>query len=162
VKNLNIAESCTFTALTLPSAPSSPAYPGTGIAEHPASYIVDSLGTLGTEISAQKTCDTTVRNPSNAWGRIPLLAPPSDVERALQTDQSYNCTITYDNGGGKAGVLTPKSGCCAYEPGTTTPVVNVVTGPPVVTGSEAQTAHLEPSTTRSVPPATPLCGVPTY
>lgn len=90
--------------------------------------------------NADLTCDRTVQSAGELWAKFPLLAPAPDVERALAADTTYGCTITYDNGGGKAGKATPKEGCCGTS-------VNVWTG---VTGTDYKilnrSAHLEPGT----------------
>ena len=121
VKNTASA-ACTFSSLTLNSS-----YPAAGQANHPAD---------------PNTCDRTVTTPGLAWPRFPLLAPAADVESAISSDSSYQCMVTYDNGGSKTGVKTPSSGCCAAGN------VGVSTG-----AAGPATAHLEPDRP---------CIVPTY
>lgn len=133
-----------------------PAFRSDRAAHHPSDYLVDSFaiqggatcisggststdagGTLSCNYCAHQTCDRTVQTANLAWHRFPLLAPPSDVERTLSSDPSYLCSVTYDNGSGKAGIMTPSEGCCGAS-------VQVWTG---LSGSTAQanrSAHLEP------------------
>jgi hypothetical protein len=60
------------------------------------------------------------------------MARPAEVEAAITNDNSYNCTVSYDNNGPKTGKVTPSGGCCG-------PVVYMKTG---LGGNMA--AHLEP------------------
>jgi hypothetical protein len=92
------------------------------------------------------TCDRTVVNPGIgiAWPKFPLLAPEADVTKALQTDASFGCTMTYDSTGGKTNSAdftlgsTPSQGCCS----------NVA--PPAGAGNSA---HLEPTPAPTSTPA---------
>lgn len=77
-------------------------------------------------------CDRTVRTPSIDWYEFPLLAPEADVERALRNDPEFECRVTFDAGGTKAGKQSPSGGCCGSS----------VTMNPSIEGQD--TAHLEP------------------
>ncbi len=93
------------------------------------------------------TCDRTVVNPSNGitWAKFPLLAPEAEVTKALQSDKSFGCTMTYDYGGGKvnssdfAAGQTPSQGCCS----------NVAPA-----AGAGNSAHLEPTAAPTSTPAT--------
>lgn len=96
VKN-SISNDCTFTRIDLP-ANTRIAYPSNGKATHPGDL---------------KTCDRTETSTTPGVPYFPLLAPEEDVEKALKTDSSYGCAITYDNGGTKSQRgQTPQAGCC--------------------------------------------------
>lgn len=148
--------SCTFTPLTIPSAyPNAPgANPRRGLARHFANDQIDSIG--GIPLYASETCDRTVVNPMNGvlWGRFPLLAPPNGiskqgpgvgagVEEAIASDPSYQCTVTFDNGGTKTGKYTPTQGCCGAN-------VYAWTGA-AAAPNNASSAHLEPDAACLVP-----------
>jgi hypothetical protein len=75
------------------------------------------------------------------WARFPLLARPAQVESAMNNDSSYNCTLSYDGGGGKSGKKTPTGGCCGS-------VVSVKTG---IGSAGASAAHLEPDVSCVIP-----------
>lgn len=127
--------------LTIPSAPTYPASTATtGLARHSSLQAWD-----GT--TADKTCDRTVINPLNGigWPRFPLLAPPSDVESALAstTDTSYQCTVSFDNGGSKTDKYTPTEGCCGANTQAWTGLG--------LSSRNANSAHLEPGTACLVP-----------
>ncbi|MBL7716534.1 MAG: hypothetical protein JNL01_13800 [Bdellovibrionales bacterium] len=136
--------------------------PGTqatvGPAWHPNNYLVDSNTPRAGNVCsnggnydalsntcyycAHQTCDRTVSAPSSAaWPFFPLLARPERVEQAIMSDTTYNCTVTYDNGLGKMGKVTPNQGCCGTA-------VQVWTGfdssaAPNINRANT-TAHLEP------------------
>lgn len=103
------------------------------------------------------TCDRTVVNPSSGitWPKFPLLAPEADVTKALQSDKSFGCMMTYDNNGGKVNTSdftlgsTPSQGCCSNA------------APPAGAGNSA---HLEPTSAPTTTPAvyTPSCIPPKY
>jgi hypothetical protein len=107
--------------------------------------------------SGGATCERTVVNPSNgvAWMKFPVLAPEAEVTKALQSDASFGCTMTYDNSGGKVNSSdfslgkTPTQGCCANA------------APPTGAG---KSAHLEPYPAPTTTPAvyTPECTPPQY
>jgi len=154
VKNTASVE-CTAQQLTsIPSAyppvtgNACPAYPGTGnptsLANHPEDLVVDQApNAAGTpqNVCAQKTCDRTVTNQALTWPKFPLLAPPGDVEKALISDTTYGCVLTYDNGSGKTGKQSPSEGCCGLN-------VSMLTGIPESGETNASmtnlNAHLEP------------------
>ncbi|MGK5085479.1 hypothetical protein WDW37_19500 [Bdellovibrionota bacterium FG-1] len=119
VKNTAKASECSSTPMTFPS------------------------NVTGLEPVAKKTdlCDRTVVAGSLDWPRFPLLAPSDNVELMMVMDSSYQCTLTYDAGGGRTGRGTPAAGCCAAG---------------VLKNGTAETpvgAHLEPGTE---------CGTPAY
>lgn len=91
----------------------------------------------GTNHCSAETCDRTVINPGNGtWMGIPLVAPPNDIENMLRTDNSYECTITWDDGGTKSQEgKTPSSGCCSSA---------IVDLSNVANGVQYNGAHLEP------------------
>jgi hypothetical protein len=160
VKNSSSA-TCTATPLTsianlgtaYPSVPAGASCPAAGgasssasAANHPPSLIIDVNG--ANNVCADHTCDRTVLYRQDlSWTRFPLLARPSQVESAISADSTYNCTLTYDNGGLKTGKSTPAQGCC----GLNTNVWSGFTNLPAV--RQSTSAHLEPD----VP-----CLVPTY
>ncbi len=115
-----------------------------GLARHPAALTVDQTA-AATYSCSDVTCDRTVVNDNTgAMDHYPLLANAQDTEAVLRADPNYNCTITYDDYNGKAGVRSPASGCCNSA------VVQLSTG---AAGGTYDNAHLEPST---------ACQIPTY
>ena len=123
-------------------------YPVTGLGRHTDTISTPPLintsdASAGTSKNAANTCDRTVISGNLQWGRFPLLAPANEVENGLISDSSYNCTVTYDNNGGKTGLKTPSQGCCG-------PNVQVPSG--TVIGVNGF-AHLEPDVS---------CGSPKY
>ncbi|CAM6053608.1 unnamed protein product [Sphagnum tenellum] len=101
--------------------------------------------------TANQTCDRTVTPPptnsSVTWAKFPLLAPAADVENALQSDSSYNCSITFDNSAGKAATSppqTPSGGCCLLQS---------VSTPSAKTNAKSLGTHVEPSQGICLPPA---------
>ena len=165
VKN-SISANCTYSALDLsllgtayPAATAGACSPPggvTGVANHPNNFIVDAMAVPGASCPnggtlfngqcyycSQQTCDRTVtREGTSSWSKYPLLARAAQVEAALAGDSTYGCTITYDAGGGKAGKITPKQGCC----GTSVKVWTGLGG--LLSSQEAKNsfAHFEPST----------------
>jgi hypothetical protein len=144
---------CTATNITIPTA--SYTYPGTmgvganwGFAKHSNVTHWGNFPASGTTGNASLTCDRTVIPSSNVtWGNFPLLAPAKDVEAALATDASYNCTVTYDNNSGKAySLLTPSGGCCTLRATTSH------SGGTALTSTGGGT-HVEPSQAVCTPPA---------
>ncbi len=111
-------------------------YPGGGAAHHPTSLTVDG-------VNAASTCDRTVVKPAADWSFFPLLASASQTERALQSDPSYSCLVSWDDGT-KLGSSSPAGGCCGNS-------TNVQTG-----GGGASSAHLEPGAIGSA------CNTPNY
>jgi hypothetical protein len=127
-----------------------------GAAWHPNNLLVDTknpvagLCTNGSTLEgatcyycAHQTCDRTAINNNGAWAGFPMLARPTQVESAISQDSTFGCVISWDNGGGKAGKVTPTQGCCGGA-------VALWTGLP--TGAAANNpnyansaAHLEPS-----------------
>lgn len=115
-------------------------------------------GTLHRFVGANNACNRTIAYSGTGFYEFPLQAPARDIEEVLRKDPSFNCTVTWDNGGGKAGVATPSGGCCnrAVVPGPTFPGKSVNSalmtgggpGNPII-----DTAHLEPDQ---------LCGRPNY
>jgi hypothetical protein len=126
-----------FTPITIPT--SSYTYPGSGAA---SGYANHSNATTWGISKADKTCDrTVVASTDVGWTQFPLLAPSADVETALKSDSSYNCTVTFDNATGKAAALqSPSGGCCSPA---NSPATKLTTG----------ATHLEPSQTTCLPPA---------
>lgn len=115
-------------------------YPLGSAGYHPNSLTWDAayIGGLAIKstIGSDKTCDRTVV-PQLGWGRFPLTATAKNVENSISADTTYQCTVTWDNGSGKAGKLTPSGGCC----GTAT---KVQTGLVAEDKDHPATAHLEP------------------
>lgn len=135
---------------TLPDIPTS--YPNNPIFPLPNPSFARHFSTLpwedvgSTTVFANKTCDRTVSSTTMAWYRYPLLAPAKDIEASISTDNSYMCSITYDNKQGKTNKpTTPSDGCCDRNSVT----VPTLSGPRAATG----TAHLEPDAP---------CGTPEY
>jgi hypothetical protein len=87
------------------------------------------------------TCDRTTVDQDYIKGtsKFPLLAPAKDIEKALQEDSSYNCTVTYDNAGpnSKAWKSTPQSGCCANN--------SIINMDDDKSTYQSYTAHIEPN-----------------
>lgn len=140
---------CVFSSVTIPSN-----YPAGGKARHTGATTVD-RDKSNNAIADNKTCDRTVVNPPNGvtWPKFPLLAPPNGtvggagtagVEEAIAGDASYNCTVTYDNGGTKTGKASPTQGCCGSN-------VQVWTGAAPSAPNNASNAHLEPDASCLVP-----------
>ena len=174
---------CTATQIPLTAAQLAlyPSNPGTnscqtgasttiGTAFHPGNMLMDTAllnsslncgtGTKDTTTPTQcnfctnQTCDRTVEN-NDATLPFPLLARAPQVEAAINSDSTYGCTITFDNGGAKTGKATPTQGCCGNS-------VKVWTGTAAVGGSAAlfnTAAHLEPNSSPSVGT---LCAQPGY
>jgi len=117
-------------AATIP--PSLPlGYPGAGYATHPNTLVADPNG--GAPINSDKTCDKTVTSTGLDWQRFPLIAPPADMEAAMNKDSSYACAVTWDNGGSKSqNKNSPAQGCCGTN-------VTMTTG-----AGGFSSAHLEP------------------
>ena len=116
------------------------------LARHPKDKIID-YKIDGTKICADQTCDRTVVRSSLAWPRFPLLAPAADVEKAIASDSTFGCTVTYDAGAGKEGKSTPTKGCCGDN-------VHVWTGfDSSNIYKDIRNAHLEPDV---------KCVAPTY
>ena len=123
-----------------------------GVARHPADLQWDTRCDRNTlslaSVCSNNTCDRTVVTPGLIWPRYPLLARAPQVEAALSTDSSYNCTISYDKGGQKSGKLTPSQGCCGVN-------VDMFTGVAANAASAVQLqtrgAHLEPDAPCLVP-----------
>jgi hypothetical protein len=126
---------------------------------HPdGEYTNPVTGDLHKFIGANNACNRTIAFSGSGIYEYPLQAPPRDIEEVLRKDPSFNCTVTWDNNGGKAGKLTPRDGCCNRS---------VVPGPNVagksrndalrtdgIAGNPVRdTAHLEPDQ---------LCGRPNY
>jgi hypothetical protein len=106
---------------------------------HPANLVVDQNTVTGNYICSNNTCDRTVVSSSPIWPQFPLIARASQVEQAISTDSTYNCTVTYDAGGTKTGSASPTQGCCGTN-------VQVWTGNPVPSDANHQSsAHLEPT-----------------
>ncbi len=72
--------------------------------------------------------------------RFPLQADDVSIQKALQKDSTYACTVSYDGGGSKTGKSTPTEGCC----GTAT---SLRTGKCTTVGC-VDSAHLEPTSTQ--------------
>ncbi|MEO7161305.1 MAG: hypothetical protein ABI041_00150 [Bdellovibrionia bacterium] len=130
---------CSATTITFPSV-STYAYPAAGT---DWAYARHDAGTTWGALPGGKaslTCDRTVTTSSDiTWTQFPLLAPTADVERALASDSSYNCTVTYDNATGKAAARqTPAGGCCMLKSAPATKIVGAT--------------HLEPTQTTCLPP----------
>ncbi len=125
VKN-SASSTCNATAISIPT--SNYSYPVTGFAMHSSST------PWNTTALANQTCDRTATSAGLAWPRFPLLAPAAAVEAAINTDNSYQCTVSYDNGGSKTNNSTPSDGCC----NKTSVFV------PTSTSTGASSAHLEP------------------
>jgi len=122
----------------------------TGIARHPSNFIVDfhinwNAATPAPDAwaCATTTCDRTVIPPSGTstsagWKMFPLLARPVEVEKVLLRDSSYQCDITWDNGGSKSSSrLTPAGGCCGTS-------VQLKSGAVTDATKDNFSAHLEP------------------
>jgi hypothetical protein len=123
-----------------------------GVARHPADLQWDTRCDANTlslaSVCSNNTCDRTVVTPGLTWPRFPLLARAPQVEAAMSTDNSYNCMVTYDKGGQKAGKLTPSQGCCGVN-------VQMFTGVAPNNAAQVQLqtrgAHLEPDAPCLVP-----------
>jgi hypothetical protein len=134
----------------------------TGLAGHPNNAVIDSYtdwtstttysmppGIEGSKKCANVTCDrTAIATGGPSWQAFPLLASPPWVEKAISTDTTYGCTITWDNGGTKSGKKSPGGGCCGAKVHMKTGFSNSVNRDYTNTS-----AHLEPD----VP-----CDQPTY
>ncbi len=135
---------CTATPLSTINSTNYPAYdPALGgqnaYARHRAENTGLNRDASDAPVGDDITCDRTVSETNNNWGKFPLLAPATAVEEALKNDKSFRCTITYDGGGSKAGKSTPKEGCCG-------PNVYVWTGATPPEAYRKTSAHLEPDT----------------
>ncbi len=98
-------------------------------------------GNVYTAADAAKTCDRTVMNISPDWTGFPLQARPLQIENAIKSDTSFQCTVTYDNSNIKStSGLTPTQGCCGTN-------VYVWTGATasLAVPYNATAAHFEPN-----------------
>jgi hypothetical protein len=125
---------------------------------NPLTYNNPLTGQAHRFIGANNACNRTIAYSGSGFYEFPLQAPARDIEEVLRKDPSFNCTVTWDNGGGKAGVSTPLGGCCNRNvvPGPSSPGKSV--GSALTTGGGAgnpiiDTGHLEPDQ---------LCGRPNY
>ena len=170
VPQLTAAQALLYPVLGAPNLATNNCTPGTsisaGTAFHPGNMLMDSIvpSTLGCGTGTlnggscyyctNQTCDRTVQT-NNATLPYPLLARAPQVEAAINTDSTYGCMMTFDNGGSKTGKATPTQGCCGTA-------VKVWTGNDVAGGSAPKfnkAAHLEPN---SDPTVGTLCGQPAY
>jgi hypothetical protein len=116
----------------------------TGPATHTDTLVRTNLGLDG---AGTQTCDRTIAGSQDAFYRLPLVESPTQVEGAMAADPSYECTVTWDNGGTKTGLLTPTQGCCGTA-------VQMQTG-----AGGAASAHLEPVSSATAPTT---CAIPAY
>ena len=113
-----------------------------GYAYHPTNMSIDTNNATASCVCANKTCDRTVTNTGLDWLQFPLLARPSNVEAAMAADPSYDCAVTWDNGGSRSqNKSSPSQGCCGAS-------VTMTTG-----AAGFSSAHLEPDVS---------CAIPTY